>query len=516
MRLMRAGLAAVAALAVGAAGPTGRATEPATPKPEAQKPKPARPATRPYCSGEYADDLAALTPAARESELQQRRYTYCIRTLATYECPYYAGDGALKRDRKRVVAHGTGFGYRLDGVDTLVVTNEHVADWPAVTSAEHRVEGVPPGCRRVSDGLRIVQNEADEYERDDVVLSRVVTDPQLDIAVLRARQALPVLPWKIGRSAALRERNAVEVRGFPLGVLRTNSVGKVTSAYQHDDQGDWDHDDFVVDALVSEGNSGSPVLAVSCRTGELELVGVYHAGYDHGSALNVVVGIDQAREMLDTLKRSPRAHPDQASTPNAVSRQRLGLDLLRADAFFPFGPTAAAATARPDGTVLFEVMARDFPVHAEPVLVLEDLPPTDDAGFGQAGRLWVGRGFGLRPLERADLDADAQAQLAHALDALRRDALLATELRDAGRAGASTRERFEALARLERSVRKLSTIRQEVGQGVLDLVERLGHEDAQPALSMREILSDLEVSRPAPGSVASGAPSGTAPPIDGK
>jgi len=515
MSLLRAGLVVAAALAVGA-GPTGRAAEPSKPRPEAQKPKPARPASRPYCSGEYADDLAALTPAARESELQQRRYTYCVRTLATYECPYYAADGTLKRDRKRVVAHGTGFGIRVEGGDTLVVTNEHVADWPAVTSAEHRVEGVPAGCRRVSDGLRIVQNESDEYERDDVVLSRVVADPQLDIAVLRAKQVLPVLPWKIGRSAALRERNAVEVRGFPLGVLRTNSVGKVTSAYQHDDQGEWDHDDFVMDALLSEGNSGSPVLAVSCRTGELELVGVYHAGYDHGSALNVVVGIDQAREMLDTLRRAPRVHPDQASTLATESRRRLGLDLLMADAFFPFGPTTAAATARPDGTLLFEVMARDFPVLAEPVLVLEDLPPSDDAGFGQAGRVWVGKGFGLRPLERSDLDADAQAQLAHALDALRRDALLATELRDAGRAGAVTRERFEALARLERSVRKLTATRQEVGQGVLELSERLGHEELQPTLSMREILSDLEAPRAAPGGVASGAPPGATPPIDGK
>ena len=35
-----------------------------------------------------------------------------------------------------------------------------------------------------------------------------------------------------------------------------------------------DHVDFVVDALLSEGNSGSPVLAVSCKSRLMELVGV--------------------------------------------------------------------------------------------------------------------------------------------------------------------------------------------------------------------------------------------------
>ena len=46
-----------------------------------------------------------------------------------------------------------------------------------------------------------------------------------------------------------------------------------------DQEQGWDHVDFVVDALLSEGNSGSPVLAASCKSRELELVGVYHAGY---------------------------------------------------------------------------------------------------------------------------------------------------------------------------------------------------------------------------------------------
>src|SRR5205814_156345 len=131
-------------------------------------------------------------------------------------------------------------------------------------------EGVPVGCKKVSETLALVDDENDTYGRDDVALTRVVTDPQLDVAVLRARGDIPIMPWKIGRSSALTERNLVEVRGFPLGAFRATNIGKVISTHDHDEFGDWDHDDFVVDALLSAGNSGSPVLAISQATGEYE------------------------------------------------------------------------------------------------------------------------------------------------------------------------------------------------------------------------------------------------------
>jgi S1-C subfamily serine protease len=487
--------AAVPAPAAAPAAPA--ATAPAASAGSAAPPAaPAAPAApyepwRPYCSGEYADDLSALSPRAREFEDSQKRFTYCIRTTATYECPFYSSDGALKRARKRVVAHATGFGYRREGNDTLVVTNQHVSDWPAVTDEAHPLEGVPPGCKRMSDSLRIVDNESDSYERDDVALARVVTDPQLDLAVLKAKGPLPVVPWKVGRSAALRERNAVDVRGFPLGVLRANNVGKVTSAYEHDEEHEWDHDDFVIDALLSPGNSGSPVFAVSCRSGEFELVGVYHAGFVHGSALNVlnvVVAIDQARELLDSLRRPARPHAEGPPPLDAAARARVAEALRgRPATFFPFGPTIAGAVHRWDGALVLQVMGRDFPVRSEPVLVVEDLPPSDD-GFGLIGRLWAGNGYGLRAVDRAALDAEQQAQLARIVDALRRDALLATAFEAAARAGDGTRERFEQAARLERSLRRLAEARQDLALGALELAERTCPGDADTPLTVVDAL----------------------------
>ncbi len=227
----------------------------------------------PYCIGQYAEDLARLTPASRE--LEKQVYSYCVRNVATYECLSYGDDGSVRHTRKKAVAHGTAFAYQKQASgETLLLTNEHVVDWPAVSDEQHPVEGVPIGCKRVSESIRIVDNEDDDFDRDDIPLTKVVSDAELDAAVLRTKAQLPLMPWKVGQSSSLRERDVVEVRGFPLGAFRATNVGKVISPRDHDDQGEWNHDDFVIDALLSAGNSGSPVLAVSCKTGEFELVGV--------------------------------------------------------------------------------------------------------------------------------------------------------------------------------------------------------------------------------------------------
>src|SRR5438552_9628422 len=108
----------------------------------------------------------------------------------------------------------------------------------------------------------------------------------------------------------MRERTVVEGRRFPRAAFKTTNLGTVISTYDRDDYKQWDHDDFVIDARLSQGNSGSPVLAVSCATGEYELVGIFHAGYSRGSSLNVVVQIDQARDFLTFLKKSTVQRPD--------------------------------------------------------------------------------------------------------------------------------------------------------------------------------------------------------------
>jgi len=68
------------------------------------------------------------------------------------------------------------------------------------------------------------------------------------------------------------------------------------------------------------------VLAVSCATGEFELVGIFHANFVSGNALNVAVAIDQIRDMMTTLKRTPKqtdvARADGAARKRRTSRNR--------------------------------------------------------------------------------------------------------------------------------------------------------------------------------------------------
>ncbi len=440
-------------------------------------------AQAPLCQGTYADDLNVLAPQVRELERNpQSRYSHCLRTSATYECLSYAPDGTIRRARKTVLAHGTAFAYRRTGGDTLLITNDHVASWPQVTDDEHKVEEVPSGCKMVAESLRIVDDESDEYEANDVTLTRIVGDPELDIALLKTRTPLPLIPYRVGHSGELHVGNVVAVHGYPLGAFPATNMGKVVNAYDRDTARDWDHVDFVIDALLSPGNSGSPVLAVSCKSGEYELVGVYHAGYVNGSALNVIVGIDQLRDLLSTLKRTARV---AEGTSEQFGPSELAL--LRSagsSPFFPFGPLVASVTPTLEG-LRFEVHARNFPLQDQRLLVLEDTPH---------GRIYLGNRRGLKSWRAAQLDGDAQTQLQRIRTRLRASAMLAVRYRSLDGATKSG-ERQQRL--LDRSRDRHAALDRDAAQALSDLADRLGPKAGEPTVSYAKAIAD-PVPAPAP------------------
>lgn len=442
-----------------------------------------------FCLGEYADDLTALSASARRAEQQQDAYTFCVRTTATYECPSYGPDGQLRRKRRSATAHGTAFGLRREDQGTLLVTNQHVAEWPAVTDEDHRVAGIPSGCKRVSDAVRVVDNESDNYSADDLPLTRVVSDPALDIAILRSSKTLPVLPWKVGHSSGLRVRNVVDVRGFPLGVFSATNVGKVVSEHDHDGFKDWNHDDFVIDALLSQGNSGSPVLAVSCKTGEFELVGVYHAGYTQGSALNVVVGIDQLTSLLTTLKKGSPRDDGQGNLDSTRRTQLLTAARTTLDPYFPFGNLVAAVRARDDGVLFYELFSSEFPTRTVPIVVMEDLPSSTTAGFGATGRIWFGNRRGLKTYERAGLEPEVQALLPRLIDAFRKQGTTTFALRTRELTPAPTRAEFDAAAQLQRDLDQRASKVQDLAQMALETASRLGPSSADTTVTFLDVLT---------------------------
>ncbi len=326
------------------------------------------PAAGPFCAGEYGDYLSALRPQVRAFEASpQASYAYCIRAIATYEHISYRRGGKIRREYIRHVRHGTGFAYRSAGGQWLVATNEHVARHPEITESDTEVEGVPGGSRKVREVVRIVKNESSQNEREQIPLALVAADEALDVAVLASRAPLQVMPYRIGRSSALQVGNAVQVRGYPLGVFAAANTGRVIGLAQRDHEHGWHHEDFAVDALLNSGSSGSPVFAVSCRTGELELVGIYHAGYRDAQALNVVVSVDQVRDLLED-PWAPRRHVHAEEA--APDRSALAAALVTSGPLvMPFGDRAAEARADGDA-VRFSVFEADWPLGARVHLAL--------------------------------------------------------------------------------------------------------------------------------------------------
>jgi len=429
----------------------------------------ATPDAAPYCVGDYADDFSIMPPKVRDLDHKAAPFSHCVRNTATYECLSYASDGTVRKKRRNIVFHGTGFAYRQDGGDTLLLTNEHVSSWPLVTDDEHRIEGVPSGCKRLSETIKLVDGESDDFAADDIPVVRVVDDPRLDAAILKAvGRKLDVMPWRIGRASVLRPLNAVEVRGFPLGAFRATSLGKVISASDRDQEKDWDHVDFVIDALLSSGNSGSPVLAVSCSTGELELVGMFHAGYIGGSALNVVVGIEQLQELMATLKRTRPARL-VSSDEVLVTRDSLSQLAAQPGLFFPFGPLTAATFRRSNGSLLFVVFGREFPVRSEPVLVLEDSGGSVPAMV--LGRAWVGESSssGLRELRVQGAEPELHTVLDRLFQALERAAKRAVEVRQAEAARESSPDGARQMTRAVKALRRESSANRDLAQELVDL-----------------------------------------------
>lgn len=447
------------------------------------------------CTGEYAEDLSALSPRARSLETATASSSYAVRTSATYECVSYGSDGNLKKTRSSTRAYGTAFGYRRDGGDTLLLTNEHVAEWPAVTDDEHTVEGVPAGCKKIADSLKIVDDDHDDYAADDIPLTRVVVDPALDVAVLRAHAKLEIIPWRVGKSAALAARNVVQVKGFPLGEFQATNIGKVVSAYDRDTQGVRSHDDFVIDALLTSGGSGSPVFAVSCKTGEFELVGIFHARYTGASALNVVVAIDQVRDMMTTLKRSPRPS-DHVAEPDAAARSRL-IDAVRADPdppFFAVGPLVGALHVRADGAMVYTLFTSDFPRTTRQLLVIEDVASIDPTEFGALGAVYFGGAAGLHSYPTATAEAEIHAVLTRILTALRDSATVAYDYRDAMRTATDSRPAFNRAKTHKRALDRNVQGQRDTAQAVIELIGREGGKTEGPAVK----LADIEAGPPAP------------------
>src|SRR5205085_3893702 len=269
-------------------------------------------------------------------------------------------------------------------------------------------------------------------------------------------------PFHIGRSAALRPGNLVQVRGFPLGAFAALNTGKVLNPLTADTERGWNHSDFVVDALPNAGNSGSPVFAVSCRTGEPELVGVYHAGYTDAAALNAVVAIDQLRDELDTLKVPRRDPAGLHNDITAQDRDRLVKHLF-SDATrsltFPFGGRSVVATLSDPQTLRFGILDDDFPLTMREAMVLID---RGQNGFGTLDAIAVSVDGQMMETAAQALEQDVREHFDKLYEALWRQVVGVVDYRGRIAKGPSSAEAFADAQLARQRLKKRSTEQKEI------------------------------------------------------
>ncbi|MCX7957454.1 MAG: serine protease [Deltaproteobacteria bacterium] len=345
------------------------------------------------CSGRYSDNPDVLKREILEFEKSRKsNYSVCIRNTTTYEQIFYSEDGRVNKRLIKYVIHGTAFPFEKQGERVYFLTNEHVANQPLVTTENNRLEGVPFGAKKVNEVIKIVQNENDTFEKNFIELKITAIAPELDAAILEGKVNIEPIPYKTGSSSELRTGNIVMIKGFPLGIFNASNTGKVININVEDNDGDWHHTDFIVDAQLNTGQSGSPVFAINCESGEYELVGLYHAFYSEGKGLNLVVGID---EILDFIRDKKSIIPNpqkELSFLNTQEQFKIISYLLdnRNLKLFQFGDNFFNVVLLKDRTIIIEVFTERFPTYTVPVFAIVD---RHIRGYGDVDEIVIYRSF---------------------------------------------------------------------------------------------------------------------------
>src|SRR5262249_15606861 len=180
--------------------------------------------------------------------------------------------------------------------------------------------------------------------------------------------------------------------------------------------------------------------------------------------------------------------------------------------FYPFGPYAAAVRPRGDGALVFEVFGRDFPFRTTPLFAFEDLH-TDGVSFGEPGRVWFGGAGGVKAYAPSDLDADAQAAVVHAVEALRRDAVAFFAHRSGATTAPKTRQEFAVSERAERSLGRTVAARRDLAATLSDVADRLAPRPPETGVAPGELFTPLPPPSLAPAAHAPPATLAHAPPV---
>ena len=198
--------------------------------------------------------------------------------------------GVPERDGPR---RGAGTGFLIDA-SGYILTNHHV-----IADAERLMV-------RLTDGRTLRA-------------TRVGSDPDTDIALIKIESPRPLPHAVLGDSDALRVGEWVLAIGNPLDYEHTVTVGVVS--YLGRQLFDKSFDRYIqTDAAINFGNSGGPLI-----NARGEVVGINAAISSRASNIGFAVPINQAREILPQLREHGRVSRGYIG----VSPRALDADLRR-------------------------------------------------------------------------------------------------------------------------------------------------------------------------------------------
>ncbi len=271
--------------------------------------------TAPSCTSVY-QAVETQQQISRESALEDiLRSVVCLRNTSVY----VNQDSGERTTRS---TFGTGFVYKREDGWTYLTTNEHVGKQTEKEVVQNFFNPEPEIWNKVSEEVSIVDNKFDKDKKDDILLSVVRSDTELDTIVLKTKTPLHVAhSYRIG---TIQEHvgDQVYAIGYPLGLTKAVTKGIISNPSVKLEG----TDHTMMDMTTQPGQSGSPVF-VRGTDNELYLIGQMRMGMPYamgiGGGFGLATEISELQSVWRIGQEEPLPIPDWFWSPPTDEKKKL-------------------------------------------------------------------------------------------------------------------------------------------------------------------------------------------------
>lgn len=202
---------------------------------------------------------------------------------------------------------------RINSVVAVHTVSQAVAVAPGLPFAWPREEGLGSGV--VIDAAGLILTNAHVIDRanvlhirtpdgDDIEATLIGSDPDVDLALLRASDARGLRPAPLADADRLHVGDWVVAMGNPLGLHHTVTAGIVSAKERALDDSGIEY--LQTDATLSPGSSGGPLFDLAGRVVGITVGMLSQTGQNVG--LNLAIPVSIVREVLPHLLSGSVAH----------------------------------------------------------------------------------------------------------------------------------------------------------------------------------------------------------------